>query len=205
MDNNKIGKIGAIITGIAVIAFALSMIYGFFNSAIFACCFFSMFIAIGFVIFMISIYFTNRDEDKKAIGLAGVAFAVIYATIIFLVYFAQCTTLNLNSELSEETLSIIQFSYAGSLYFNYDLLGYAFMALSTFLLSFCINSKEGKPLKYLMAIHGVFFISCFFMPMFPIFKQGGSDLIGTLALEVWCVYFAPLCYFGYKYFKNKQY
>ena len=135
--------------------------------------------------------------------MTGLCFAAVYAVIIFLVYYAECTTIRMNKGLSEEALSIISYGHVGSLYFNYDLMGYAFMALSTFLigLNLKITTKESKWLKAMLMIHGVFFLSCTIVPMFPVFTASTSNLTGTILLEIWCAYFFPICVLGYRYFK----
>lgn len=38
----------------------------------------------------------------KALGISGIAFGIIYAILIFIVYYAQCTTISLNANLSNE-------------------------------------------------------------------------------------------------------
>ena len=86
--NITVGKIGAAVTGLAVLSFAISMIFGLFTDTLFISCLASIFIAIGFVPFMVSLFAVNDDVDKRAVGLTGIAFAAIYAVIIFLVYFA---------------------------------------------------------------------------------------------------------------------
>jgi hypothetical protein len=51
------------------------------------------------------------------------------------------------------------------------------------------------------------FISCFIVPMFPVFTAGTSgadDSIGVLLLEIWCAYFIPVCVLGYKYFTGME-
>ena len=155
---------------------------------------------------MVSLFAVNDDVDKRAVGLSGIAFAAVYAVIIFLVYFAECTTVRLNTALSSETLSIISYGYIGSLFFNYDLLGYGFMGLSTFLIGFTVKAddKASKALRLLLLIHGVFFFSCLIVPMFPVFKAGTSNVPGTILLETWCLYFLPVCILGYKYFSRKK-
>jgi isoprenylcysteine carboxyl methyltransferase (ICMT) family protein YpbQ len=202
--NKKSGKIGAMITGIATLSFAISMIVGLFTKSVFASCFSSMFIAIGFLPFMISIYSVNANNDKKAIGMTGIAFGIVYAVLIFIVYYAECTTIRLNSNLSNEALSIISYSYLGSLFFNYNLLGYAFMALSTFLIGFIVEAKNkaSKTLKIMLIIHGVFFLSCLLVPLFPVFTTNTESIVGTVLLEIWCAYFLPICILGYRYFRN---
>ncbi len=206
MTNTTVGRIGSAVTGLAVLAFAVSMIFGLFSDALFASCLSSMFIAIGFLPFMSALYSLNAEEDRKACGLAGVGFGAVYAVLVLLVYYAQCTTIHLNPGLSEETLSIIDYGHLGSLFFNYDLLGYGFMALSTFLIGSVLKAEngEGKWLKRMLMVHGVFFVSCFFVPMFPVFTAGTSNAVGTILLEVWCIYFLPICVLGYRYFARRK-
>ena len=96
--------------------------------------------------------------------------------------------------------------HLGSLFFNYDLLGYGFMGLSTFFIGFTVipNNKGDKAFRLLLWIHGIFFVSCLLMPMFPIFTPDMADgeIIGTLVLLVWCAYFLPICVLGWKYFRE---
>ena len=201
--NITLGKISSIVTGVAVLSFALSMIVG----TIFTSCLISIFIALGFVPFMCSIFAANKKDDRKAVGYTGIAFSAVYAVLIFLVYYAECTTVRMNTSLGKEALSIISYGYVGSLFFNYDLLGYAFMALTTFLMSFLVepSSRADKVFRWMLRIHGIFFISCLLVPMFPIFTGGTSgadDKTGVILLEIWCAYFIPVCILGYKYFSN---
>ena len=87
-------------------------------------------------------------------------FAIIYAVLILLVYFAQTTSVRLEN-LNEQAIRILDYQ-RGGLLFNYDLLGYGMMALSTFFIGLSMNptSKADKWLKCRMMVHGVFFISC---------------------------------------------
>lgn len=206
--NQTVGKTGAAITGLAVLSFAVSMIVRLFDDSIgtFPSCLSSLFIAIGFVVFICSASAVNDRPQNKAVGIAGISFAGIYAAIIFLVYFAEITTVRMNNTLSEEALSIISYGYTGSLFFNYDLLGYAMMALSTFLSAFAVIPKDrgDKALRLLLWIHGVFFLPCLIIPMFPVFKAGAGILPGTILLEIWCAYFLPICILGFRYFRTNE-
>lgn len=206
--NRKIGKYGALLTGISVLVFALSMIFSLIteNSGIFISYFSCMFLAIGYIIFACSLYSINKDNNKKALGISGIAFGIIYAILIFIVYYAQCTIIRLNTNLTNETLSIIDYSKLGSLFFNYDLLGYGFMALSTFFLAFIVDTtnNKNKILQRLLLGHGIFFPSCFIVPMFPIFNTNTGNVAGTILLETWCAYFLPICILGYKYFQDNK-
>ena len=86
---------------------------GLFFNTLFASCLICMFIAIGFIPFMVSLFSFNESKDTKAAGLSGIAFAIICVVLILLVYYAECTTIRLNQNLSQETLSIISYSYIG--------------------------------------------------------------------------------------------
>ena len=93
-----------------------------------------------------------------------------------------------------------------SLFFNYDLLGYAFVGLSTFFVGFSLKpiNNNGQWLQRLLWIHGIFFIPCLIVPMLPIFKPGTDSIIGTILLEFWCIYFLPVCILGWKYIGAKE-
>ena len=123
------------------------------------------------------------------------------------VYFAQLTVVRL-SELSNQVSQILNYKNFG-LFFSYDLLGYAFMALATFFIAFTVQvtNKSDKWLKALLLIHGIFAVSCVIMPMLEIFKADmvGGDLIGVLVSEFWCAYFAPSCILSYLHFRKKLY
>lgn len=107
MNNRVIGKIGPAVTGIAVLSFAVSMIVGIFFDTLFASCFASMFIALGFVLFMASLVTANKNKNFAAAGRTGLIFAGIYVGFIFIVYFAQCTTINLHPELNKEVYQLL--------------------------------------------------------------------------------------------------
>ncbi len=196
--NRLIPKIGAAIVTISVLLFALFLIVDFNFGSYFIC----MFLPIGYI--MMSAGFQNecRKEDKVAANI-GMVFAAIYAVLIFLVYFAQTTSVRLEN-LSEQAIKILDFEQGG-LIFNYDLLGYGMMALSTFFIGLTVKGTERKDkcLKGLMIIHGVFFISCFIMPMTGIFS-GMSDSNtsngGVIALVFWCIYFLPIGILSFLHF-----
>ena len=209
MKDNRLGEIGAIVTGVSVTAFALAMIISLVsgvntaNVSYFVC----MFIAVGYIMFAASLAVTGKGKPLSAAGLAGLAFSVVYAVFILVVYYAMITTVRMNNALGEETLSVISYERLGSLFFNYDLLGYGFMSLSTFFAGFTVapKTKGDAALRMLMWIHGIFFVMCFLMPMFPVFTpdMAGGEIAGTAILLVWCVYFLPICILGWRYFKGK--
>lgn len=120
--NKKIGVYGSIANFIAVICFALSMLFGFNYGSYFS----SMFIAFSFVLMMCS-YAYFAEKEVKSAGYVSTAFSTIYTAIILLVYFAQLTTVRLN-DLTRQAAVLLDFQQCGLL-FNYDLLGYGVMGL----------------------------------------------------------------------------
>ena len=200
--NRTIPKIGAAVVTITVFLFAVCMIVDFSFGSYFVC----MFLPLGYIMMAVGFQYESCEERRVPANI-GVVIAAIYAVLIFLVYFAQTTSVRLEN-LNEQAVRILDFE-RGGLLFNYDLLGYGMMALSTFFIGLSINpnSKVDKWLKYLMIIHGVFFISCFIMPMTGMFTSmanGEAGNGGTIALLGWCAYFLPIGVLAYKHFQKAQ-
>ena len=199
--NKKLGMIGSIINFITVLLFAIFLLIDFKFGYFFVC----IFLSLSFIM-MIASFENECTEDNKVAGKIALILAGVYSTLIMIVYFTQCTSV-LNDNLSKEALKVLDYSNMG-LMFNLDLLGYAIMALSTFFIGFTINvnNKKDRALKYLLLIHGVFFISCLIMPMTGIFagSTGSSSIGGIIALEVWCLYFLPIGILSYFHFKGNK-
>lgn len=200
--NRILPKTGAAIVSAAVFLFAVFLITDFTFGSYFVC----MFLPIGYIMMAAGFHNECADERKTAATI-GMTLSAVYAVLIFLVYFAQTTSVRLDG-LNEAALGILDFR-RGGLIFNYDLLGYGMMALSTFFigLSFKADSKEEKWLKVLMMIHGIFFISCFIMPMTGLFASmanGETSSSGVIALVCWCVYFLPIGMLAYRHFSKQN-
>ena len=197
--NNKIGKIGSIINAITVLAFAIFMLIDFSFGSYFVC----IFLALSFVL-MIATFENECTKENKVAGKVAMIFSAIYATLIVIVYFTQCTTVQ-NEVLSETAKQVLEYKRFGLL-FNIDLLGYGMMALSTFFIGLTIDIKnqKDKVLKILLLLHGIFFISCLIMPMLGIFKpsDGTTTSGGVIAMEIWCLYFLPIGILSYLHFKE---
>ena len=147
------------------------------------------------------------EDDRKVAANIGLILAAVYGTFIMLVYFSQLTTVN-NEQLNEQAAKLLEFDKYG-LIFNYDLLGYGVMALSTFFtgLSMKPKNKMDKWLRALLMIHGVFYFSCTFMPITGVFvnmSSGGNGIGGRLALVVWCVYFMPIGILSFLHFHSEK-
>ena len=200
--NKKTGVISSIVNVISVVGFAVSMLVGID----FCQYLFSVFIAFSFVT-MMCCYGFYADSSRKIPGICAAVFSAIYAAIIFIVYFSQLTTVRY-SELGEQAAMLLDFKRFG-LMFNYDLLGYAIMGLSTFFAGLTVipKSKADKWTKYLLMVHGVFFFSCLIVPMLGVFKpkaDGSDSLTGVILLECWCVYFIPTGILSALHFSRKE-
>ena len=197
--NKKIGIIGSAVNAFTVLAFAVCMLIDFTFGSYFVC----IFLALSFVM-MISAFEAECLPENKAAGKAALVFSAIYATLIVIVYFTQCTSV-INDNLSGDALRVLSYKYMG-LMFNLDLLGYGIMALSTFFIGLTINAetKADRALKALLLIHGVFFFSCLIMPITGIFanSDGSTSSGGVIALEIWCLYFLPISILSALHFKR---
>ena len=201
MDLNKmISKVGSAIVSVTVFLFAIFLIINFSIVYYFVC----LILLIGFI--MMTAGLNNECEGaRKVAANIGLIFAAVYSTFIMLVYFTQLTTVK-NEQLNEQAANLIEFGRFG-LIFNFDLLGYGVMALSTFFtgLSMKPKNKTDKWLRALMMIHGVFYFSCTFMPITGMFvnaSSGGDGIGGRLALVAWCVYFLPIGILSFLHFHS---
>lgn len=199
--NKLLPKIGAIIVTITVFLFAVFLIIDYSFGSYLVC----MFLPLGYIM-MIAGFNNECDKDRKVAASIGMIIAAIYAVLILLVYYSQTTSVRLE-DLTDQAIRILAYN-RGGLMFNYDLLGYGMMALSTFFIGLSIKptNKPDKWLKALLMIHGVFFLSCFFMPMFGLFANmgnGSGGNGGSIALVIWCVYFLPIGILSFVHFNRK--
>ena len=202
MDLNKtIAKVGSGIVTVTVFLFALFLIINYSMGSFFVC----LILPLGFIMMTAGIH-NECENDRKVAANIGLVLSAVYCTFIMLVYFAQLTTVN-NEHLTEQAANLLEMGKCG-LIFNYDLLGYGIMALSTFFtgLSMKAKNKTDKWLKALMMIHGVFYLSCTFMPitgMFLKMTSGGDGIGGRLALVAWCVYFLPIGILSFLHYRKR--
>ncbi len=198
--NGMISKVGSAIVTVTVFLFAIFLIINFSMGSFFVC----LILPIGFIMMTAGLH--NECESARIVAAdTGLILAAVYGTFIMLVYFSQLTTVN-NEQLNEQAIKILKFDNHG-LIFNYDLLGYGVMALSTFFtgLSMKPKNKNDKWLRALLMIHGVFYFSCTFMPITGIFARmssGGDGIGGRLALVAWCVYFLPVGILSFLHFRG---
>ncbi len=201
--NRKIGFISSIVIGSAVAIFLICLIAALFNRISFTenlsygvCAILSW----GWVATAV-VYSCYAKKERSAAAKIGVCTGVIYSTIISIVYFTQLSTV-LYKSVDEKILQAFSFSAAGSWIFNLDLLGYGLLSISTFFigLSLHADNKIDKALKFLLILHGIFFV-CMFVPILPLpaSNQGNG---GTVALICWCLFFLPICVLSALHYKK---
>ena len=86
--NRLISKIGAAIVTLTVFLFAMFMIVDFPFSSYLVC----MFLPIGYIMMAAGFHHESAEEQRVSANI-GMIFSAIYAVLIFLVYFAQTTSL----------------------------------------------------------------------------------------------------------------
>ncbi len=196
--NRQIPRIGAAIVCAMVFLFAVCLIVDFSFGAYFVC----MLLPLGYIM-MAAGFQHEAEEDRKVAANVGLVFSAVYVTLILLVYFAQTTSVRLDG-LGDGALRVLDFR-RGGLLFNYDLLGYGMMALSTFFLGLSMRAENRSDLwlKRLLMLHGAFFVSCFVLPMTGLFRgmaDGETSRGGATALVIWCAYFLPVGLLAWRHF-----
>jgi hypothetical protein len=199
--NRKIGGIGSLINAGTVLAFAICMLIHNSYVSYFVC----ILLSISFVC-MIAALETECTEENKVAGRTALVFSGVYATLIMIVYFTQCTTVT-NEKLGSDVMQILKYDNMG-LMFNLDMLGYGIMALSTFFIGLTVNvrNKKDKALKLLLLLHGLFFPGCIILPMTGMFLGGNGSHSGggAMALVIWCLYFLPIGILSFFHFKDQK-
>ena len=199
--DRKLGKIGACVVLLGVVAFAAFMLTG--PTAM--CFVASIAIAFGLVM-MNSAFYRFSRPDAKVAGMSAVAFGAMYALCNTIVYYIQITTLK-NGALTGVAAQLLDYSKF-SLMFDLDLLGYCLMAISTFFagLTIRVRDRGDRALKVLLLIHGVFAITCFILPILGLFSTdlAGANWIGTAIMEFWCAFFLPIGILSYRYFLRAE-
>ena len=200
--NRTVSMAGAALVTVTVFLFALFLLLDFHFGFYLVC----MFLPVGYIMMAAGLHHES-GSDRKAAANAGLVLAGVYAVLVLLVYFAQTTTVRTDT-LNDQASRILNFR-RGGLIFNYDLLGYGMMALSTFFIGLSMKpeNKTDQWLKRLLIIHGIFFPGCFFMPMtgmFTTMADGKSGNGGTIALLLWCLFFIPVGVLAYRHFRMSQ-
>lgn len=98
----------------------------------------SLFLGSAFVVMMAALH-VAAPEERRVFSLAGLSFAIMYATLVSMVYFTQLTLVAprmATGDMAE--IEFLRFVPYRSFLFAVDLLGYSFMSVATLLASFAL-------------------------------------------------------------------
>lgn len=203
----KIGFWSAAAVATEVLIFAVMLILGlWFNTKYlsYAICFL---LALTFLILMVCIHYT-ADHDKKFWSHLGICAALLYAGMCMLCYYVQIAAVRTNSfNLPAEAVKMFEYA-PGTAFFAINMLGYAFMTLSTLFASQAFTGPGiTKWIKYTMLFHGIFFIPTLVFPCLS-FPQSADTLqasnrFGEIALLFWCLIFIPIPILLAAFFKEQ--
>ena len=199
MDRN-ISLTGAALNLAGVLGFAAAMLFlpvGFSY-------FFSILIPLGLVL-MLAGFARTAPVGHTVAGSCALVFGGMYALCNTIVYFVQLSVVA-TTPLGAQAAALLDFQQFG-MFFSLDLLGYGLMALSTFFAGLALvpTLREEKVLRWLLLAHGAFAPPCFILPALGIFStsMSGANWIGTVLLEVWCLYFLPVGLLSLRYFARR--
>lgn len=147
----------------------------------------SLLLGSAFVIMMSALHQIS-SPDRKVFSQAALAFAIIYAVLISLVYFVQLTLVAPRIAAGDtRDIEVLLFVPYRSFLFAVDLLGYSMMSVSTLLGAFALPATQaGRRAKLFMLLNGAV------LP-FLAFQMFVPNLIAFAAL--WSVTFpgAAIC------------
>lgn len=205
----KIGRAAALAIAVVTIVFAISLIWEVINASEFARNLgyvASLLLAVSVVI-MMACFYDVTQERWKIFGLLALISAVIYAPFCISTYFLQLSTVASNPlNLSGEVVDAISFK-PGSPTFALDMLGYAFLCLSTLAAGFALTQPKDKALRALCFFHGALVIPTLAAPILSglfLSASGETDFTGHFVLLFWCAVFIPLALLFRRYFSGGQ-
>lgn len=144
----------------------------------------SLFLAPAFVIAMISLHY-SVEENLKIWTALGVAFALMYAPLVSIVYFSQLTVVIpalLKGQLNE---THVLFFPGRTFLMSIDCLGYFFMSFSTFFAAFAFrNNDRNKWLYRGLLWNGLLMPVLVLAFFYPIFYYVGAVWIITFPLAM---------------------
>jgi hypothetical protein len=141
----------------------------------------SLLLGSAFLIMMSALHRAS-SADRKVFGQVALSFAIVYATLISLVYFAQLTFVGPRIAAGDTSgIELLLFVPYKSFLFAVDLLGYSMMSVSTLFGAFALPPvKAARTARLFMLLNGALLPFLALQMFFP-------DLIYVAAL--WAVTF----------------
>lgn len=210
MDNGnsaKVGVIASIVSASATFLFAVLLVGAIRVPELNYLSYLVCFILAPAIVIMTAAIHSTAPSEKKIYTRIALVFAAVYAVFCTLTYYVQLAFVRPNLIiLPSELLRIFNFA-PGTFMFTVDMLGYAFLCLSTLFASAVFDRKREPWLKLLYIVNGLFFLPTLIFPALPFAQDTGassrpSDIFGTFALLFWCFVFVPLSLLTYGYFRK---
>ena len=145
--------------------------------------------------------------EKKVFIDCGIAFGVMYAVFVSMVYYTQISVVR-KGTLDSNLLKIVS-DVPGTVFFYLDMFGYCLLCLATLFMAFAIE-RNNRLFRVFLFIHSSLLIPTFLLPFLPISfstNETSGTFSGALTLIVWCIIFIPVCLLLTRYFlkqKNHQ-
>jgi hypothetical protein len=203
-----IGRISAVAVASETALFAVSLVFGLAvrssvgPAAGYVVC---IFLAASVIVMMAMLYLRARNEER-APGLLALCAALVYGPFVTAVYFTQLAVVMPNPlGLSSEVLKLVAFA-PGSQAFAVDMLGYAFLCLSTLAAAFALSDPRDRILRVLCLVHGALVLPTLAAPILSgIFGSAGgqSNDTGTYVLLAWCAIFLPIALLFVRHFSGQ--
>lgn len=147
------------------------------------------------VIVLMAAAYLRIPEKRRILGLLALSAAIVYAPFCMGNYFIQIAVVARNPlNLPPEVLRLVTF-VPGSPMFALNMLGYAFLCLSTLAVAFTILDPRDKPLRILCIVHGALALPTLAAPVlsgFFISTSGQASDVGSWVLLFWCALFTPI-------------
>jgi hypothetical protein len=195
----KIGMWVSLALAVETIAFGIALLFSTANDAAYLA---SLFIAPSFVALMVAIHYT-ASPHKRVWSHLGLSFAIIYAVLCTLNYYIQLTAVRVNDlGIPQNLMKVFAFT-PGSVMFAQDMLGYAFLCLSTLVTApVFTGNRLAAWIKWLFVGHGLVFFVPLVFPALSFSQDATGDEIGVIANLGWCLLFAPIALLLVVYFKR---
>jgi hypothetical protein len=199
--NRLLATGSALIVAVAVGGFALSMVAGSETASYAA----SLLLAWAYL-GLAAGFSAAAASDRRIAATVGSAFATLYAGFATAVYFVQLTTV-LHQSAPPDILKVLSYQELGSVMFNFELLAYALMALSTLFIGLTVSTITvvGRWLRWLLLAHGVFAPICLALPIADVFgamPRASGAAMGIAISYGWCAYFLPVALLAFAYLRS---
>ncbi len=233
-DTSRLGYWSGGLVVIWVALFGLSMILGLLGRSSGQLPFLAGFLLAPSFIGMMAAIHQQAPAPKRIWSLLGMAFAVVYAVLVDIVYYVQLTVTKIGvggplnavpgvtaapAAGASSAIGLQQFIYTpGTAIFALDMLGYACMCLATWAAAYSFTGRDNVStwIRRLFIIHGVLVFPTILAPVLMagtgangttisgVTTSGAGDKLGYVVLLFWCAIFIPLTLTVMRYFRLKM-